>query len=292
MLASLNRSRSLRHTCLVKSKQYRDSSVKRTGTQSLCVQVTWSWAQSKRSRLWRTVSGMRTHALLECRPAVWRRFRIVWVDTLTPEAVRRSFRRVVAVQKGWRRAWSVTKWSCCVVDLWRPPPWRCAAVPNVWCRFQALLTTLWLTVSALATWRCEEPDSSIPMHLPNCSEVKRRRRRWGDIVTAKRNANCLGSSQFPTITNPHVWDEPWSVRESRKSEAARSSSVMKCTCTCVLCLIECHFDNILCIKSSNQNCMWFHKKRFYDPYQIVSSIYNNPVSDLWPTCMHRMVLQF
>jgi hypothetical protein len=126
MLALWKRSCCCRHTrCLlsVKFKQYLDSSVKRTGTQSFCVQVTWSSALSNRSHQCWTVRRTRTHALLKLGHALWSRLRIVWVNTFTPEAFRRSLRWLGAVQRGWRRAWRAITWSWrCVVHLWWPPP--------------------------------------------------------------------------------------------------------------------------------------------------------------------------
>ena len=190
MLASWNRSPRLPHTRArqyVKSRQYAylDSSVKSTNVMVPVVISPFDVILCPvQTRLFvKSGQGMRMHALLDRRPLCRRRLRTVCMEMLTPTVFLNSFRKVVAFTMGWR-IWVYR--SCIgVVARFRPSAWRWLAEPFVWKRIHALLITLWLTPNTLATLRCEDPHSSMPMGLDNNSVVKRRCWRRGQIQDLK-----------------------------------------------------------------------------------------------------------
>lgn len=71
--------------------------------------------------------------------------------------------------------------SCSVLKRCRPPVYCWLDKPNFWLRFQAPLISLWLTPRTLATFRCVDPVSSIPMQIANSSVVKWHPWHWGGI---------------------------------------------------------------------------------------------------------------
>ena len=144
----------LRHTLArlsVESRQYRDSSVKKTGLQSPRVQRTWSMAHSYHTLWWFRVNGMRMHGLLERRLPSSNLDRMVWVEILTPEAFWRSVR-------SWD-AWITKNLSCAAdVAFSLTPPWRLTGVPYRW-------TRLCLSQSG-AHQRRPLPDGGLPLAPP------------------------------------------------------------------------------------------------------------------------------
>ena len=144
------------------SRQYLDSSLKNSGSQSLSVQLRWSCVQFRRACLWSRGKWMRIHALLDRRPLCRRLLWTVCVEMLTPAAVLNSFRRVVAFTKGWRLVCTTRNRSCLdLVARCRPSAWHWVAEPDVWKRFHALVVTLWFTPKMMATL-------AVNTHNPAC----------------------------------------------------------------------------------------------------------------------------
>ena len=101
----------------MKSTQNLDSSVKRTGVQSLTVHVTWVCDHCEHSWKWRCV-GMQIAGLLDLKPASYNLFLTFCILTRTPVAFWKSLRRVVAFYNFWGLAWRTINQSWAISNVW------------------------------------------------------------------------------------------------------------------------------------------------------------------------------
>jgi hypothetical protein len=160
----------------VKSTQNLNSSVKRTGVQSLTnCQYVWVGAHCKRSWIWRCVKGMQIAGLCDLNPASWNLFLTVCVLTRTPVASWKSLHKVVTFENRWRLAWRTINQSWAwVVERSRHLARICKTFLVIWNRFHNLETTFCDTPRTWATCLCERPASNIPISLFISSSLRRR----------------------------------------------------------------------------------------------------------------------